>query len=253
MTRSIWLFAALLLAGMSAGAAAHEDAGPCEIPQQFVTSEDTLSHVGAALAAKQPVEVLAIGSATTVGQDLMPQGTSFPYRMIEDMRAALHDADLRITVLGGRGLAASEMLDLLRTALQRQHFALVLWQTGTVEAVRGLPPEEFRAVLEQGIDAIAAQGGDTLLIDPQFSRFLQSQAELEPYEAVFREEDARRGVIAFRRFDLMRQWAENGELDLEHVSRDNRGPALDKLHGCLGTALSRLVVAAAAGSGAPHP
>jgi hypothetical protein len=171
--------------------------------------------------------------------------------MVEDMQAALPGVTVKLTVVGGRGLAASEMLELLRTVLKGQHFTLVLWQTGTVEAVRSLVAADFHDVLTEGIDAIQAQGGDILLVDPQFSRFLRANADIDPYEEVFREEAARPGVIAFRRFDLMREWAESGELDLEHVAKNDRVPTLDKLHGCLGTALGRLVLAASGVSPPP--
>ncbi len=242
------LIPAVLLACASAQAVALQGGSQCAIPDEFTTTEDVFPRVKAAIAAKERVNVLAIGSATTVGQDLVPQGTSFPYRMVEDMQAALPGVEVKLTVGGGRGLAAAEMLELLRTLLRGQHFALVVWQTGTVEAVRAIPPVDFQNVLTEGTSAIRAQGGDVLLVDPQFSRFLQASTELDPYEKIFRDEATRPGVIAFRRFDLMRKWAETGELDLEHVEKEDRAPVLDRLHRCLGTALSRLVLAASGAS-----
>ena len=38
--------------------------------------------------------------------------------------------------------------------------ALVIWQAGTVDALRGVEPEDFRISLDQGIDAIAAADAD---------------------------------------------------------------------------------------------
>ena len=37
-------------------------------------------------------------------------------------------------------MTAEDMLPLIEAALKQQHYPLVLWQTGTVEAVRGLQP-----------------------------------------------------------------------------------------------------------------
>ena len=56
----------------------------------------------------------------------------------------------------------------------------MLWQTGTVEAVQGLRPDVLRGVLQDGADAAEDAHADLVLIDPQFSRFLRANADLEP-------------------------------------------------------------------------
>jgi hypothetical protein len=50
------------------------------------------------------------------------------------------------------------------------------------------------------------------------------------------------GVSLFRRFDLMRAWASDGGIDLEHAPKEERDKALDQLNGCLGQALARFVL-----------
>lgn len=243
--RSFGLLPVLFLLCGAAPAITARDAPPrCTIPAEYVTDEDTFAQVRAAIANKAPIDILAVGSATTVGQDLLPLGNSFPYRMTADLQAALPDSKISLTVVGARGMSAGEMLALIRAELAKQRYALVLWQTGTVEAARKIGPNEFHDVLTEGVDAVKAQGGDVLLIDPQFSQFLVANSEIGPYEQVFREISSAPGVIEFRRFDLMKHWAETGDLDLEHVAKNDRGPVLERLHTCLGTALSRLVLAA---------
>ena len=37
--------------------------------------------------------------------------------------------------------------------LADDHPALVIWQAGTVDALRGVEPEDFRNSLDQGLDA----------------------------------------------------------------------------------------------------
>ena len=53
-------------------------------------------------------------------------------------------------------------------------------------------------------------GGDLVLIDPQFSRFLRANTDLDPYENVMQQVATMPGVALFRRFDLMRSWADTG-------------------------------------------
>src|SRR5678815_929753 len=116
----------------------------CGAPDDLVSTDASLTHLAARIAAGGPVDVLAIGSATTVGsltragESSASQGGAFPWHMVRALHAALPKVEFRLTVRGGRGMTAEDMLPLLDTALKQQRYPLVLWQTGTVEAVRGL-------------------------------------------------------------------------------------------------------------------
>ncbi len=121
----------------------------------------------------------------------------------------------------------------------------MLWQTGTVEAVRGLQPDGLLDILHTGADHVRDAGGDLVLIDPQFSRFLRANTDLDPYENVMQQVATTPGVVLFRRFDLMRAWANDGRLDLEHAPKSRARQALDELNGCLGKALAHFVLSGA--------
>jgi hypothetical protein len=97
-------------------------------------------------------------------------------------------------------------------------------------------------LLHQGAEHVRDAGGDLVLIDPQFSRFLRANTDLDPYENVMQQVATMPGVALFRRFDLMRSWADTGRIDLEHTQQADRDTALDELNRCLGKALARLVL-----------
>ena len=80
-------------------------------------------------------------------------------------------------------------------------------------------PDGMVAALQEGIDRARDAGADVVLVDPQFSRFLRANADLDPYEAALQQVSAMPGVVLFRRFDVMRSWAEDGEIDLERAGR----------------------------------
>ncbi len=194
--------------------------------------------------------MLAVGSATTVGSvssatglpTAATPGATFPWHMIHALEGSLPGVKFALTVRGGRGMTAEEMLSLLDAALKERHYALVLWQTGTVEAVRGLRPDGLLDVLHAGAERIRDQGGDLVLIDPQFSRFLRANTDLDPYENVLQQVATMPGVALFHRFDLMRAWANDGRMDLEHTQKSDRDKALEELNDCLGKALARFVL-----------
>ena len=134
------------------------------------------------------------------------------------------------------------MLPLIDAALKQQRYPLVLWQTGTVEAVRGLQPDGMLDVLHAGAERVRDAGGDLVLIDPQFSRFLRANTDLDPYENVMQQVATMPGVALFHRFDLMRAWANDGRIDLERTPKADRDKALEELNVCLGKALARFVL-----------
>lgn len=219
----------------------------CEIPVEYVTPSAPLPTFQAALTANRPVEILALGSGSTVGDVSgaagaafagKTPGESFPFRMLDALRALRPGSRFNLTVAGGRNMTAEEMLGVLNQHLGERHYDLLLWQTGTVEAVRGLRPEAFHDVLETGIAAAAARHVDVVLVDPQFSRFLRANIDLDPYEWVMQQTADNNNVALFRRFALTQAWVTSGEVDLERVGRDAREKTVALLNTCLGQALA---------------
>jgi len=266
------IFAAwtVLLAGPAAAAASMDS---CPAADDATSSVTSLPHVAEALQPGKKLTVLAIGSATMFGPEASqargtltsqilgagpgPVGTpgqaftqqpserAFPLQMAKQLRSMVPGADVQVAVRGGRGLLATEMLALLRTELAATHYDLVIWQTGTVEAVRNLPPSEFAQTLADGADATHTAGADLVLVDPQFSRFLQANSNLDPYLQALQQVAAMPDVVLFHRFDLMRGWASEGQIDLERAARSDRQKAIETLHACLGRSLARLVLESA--------
>jgi acyl-CoA thioesterase-1 len=250
-------------------------ANPCPFADEGVSAAGDLTHVGEQLKTAKRLDVLAVGSATMFGPEASlapgtitsqsfgslvnpvaptnatltqpPSELAFPLQMAKQLRALVPGLTVEVTVRGGRGLLASEMLDLLRKELAAKHYDLVIWQTGTVEAVRNLPPGEFGQTLSEGAQAVQDAGADLVLVDPQYSRFLQTNSNLDPYFQALQQVSAMPGVMLFRRFDLMRGWANDGGIDLERTARSDREKAVVTLHACLGRHLARLVASSIRG------
>jgi len=273
------LLCTCLLSQQPAQAASQRDA--CAAPDDMTGAIAALPQVARVLVPGGRLRVLAIGSATMFGpeasftsgtlgsQALSNSGSpaaspaapptvppvqplnqeasdrAFPRQMAKALQAAIPGLDVQVVVKGGRGMAASDMLALLRTELQAAQYQLVLWQTGTVEAVRNSPPGDFAQILSNGAEAVEAAGANLVLIDPQYSRFLQTNSNLDPYTQALQQTAAMPGVILFHRFDLMRNWANDGQIDLERTAKADRKRVGDLLHACLGAHLARMVAAGA--------
>ncbi len=243
--RCSWLLPLFLLAlPAPAPAAVNAPAAQtCPGAGELAHPAHPLEQLTEALADGKPLTILAVGSATTAGKQA--DGTrvvAFPQRMAEALHALLPGTEVELTVQGRRGLTAQEMLALIKDALAKRRYTLVLWQTGTVEAVRRLPPANLRAALDEGTSLIRSAGGDVVLIDPPFSRFLRANTNLDPYENALIQVAANPGVVLFHRFDLMRTWVFDGHIDLERARKDERESALAQLNECLGQALAQFIV-----------
>ena len=243
-----WVAAAVLLA--ASGAFAAEMPGGCREPASVTLTSRPMPRVAAALRPGGQLDVLALGSASLLGARGGEAG-SVPDRMVAALHARAPNAAIRLTMRAGRTESAADMLASMRHELAAHRYGLVLWQTGTVEALRRLPPEQFRATLAEGVTLASEAGADIVLIDMQYSRLLAQHADLAPYRAAMTEAALRPGAMLFPRYALMRAWAEDGQLDLEGTAKPDRRRAIARLHACLGDALARMLADAAQAGAQP--
>lgn len=215
---------------------------PCTAPADITYAIAPLPHAAAALAEHHRLRILALGSGTLMAQGRAPAGMAFPQRMAAELRAKWPDAAIDLTLEGGKGLTSTDQLARLRARLAAGQYDLVLWQTGTVEAVHKIPVAEFTANLDAGAALIAQSGADLVLIDQQYSRMLQSRTDLAPYQQALRTLATRTGAPLFHRYELMRQWVGSGQIDLERASPATRDQVAETLHACIGRALGTLVI-----------
>lgn len=233
--------AALIVLGLASAIPAMA-ADRCAAPAQLTEALGPLRNAGRAVSERQALAILVLGSGSSIIGGTSSQTALYPARTEAELRTLLPGISVRVTTAGGRGIAASEMLPLLRDALRRDRPDLVVWQTGTVDAVRGVDPDTFSDTLTAGIDAASDAGADVMLVDMQFSRFGRATVNYGPYR------EAMEGVVAgserawlFPRYELMRHWADTGQIDLEQVPRSAWIAEADLLHACLGRALAAAI------------
>ena len=232
-------------------------------PADIAPEAAPLPHLAAALRPGATLPVLAVGSFTVFAPTASPRAdmahkpapgtpppaaspSSFVAQAAHALEAGVHGLRVVLTVRGGSGLTASEMAATIRSELARTHYRLVLWQTGTVDAVDQVAPGDFYQALAEGAAATAAAGADLVLIDPQYSRFLEANANLQPYLSTLQDVGALPDVTLFHRYALMRDWADGGAIDLERTPKSERAAAAARLHLCLGRELARTLLAEAA-------
>jgi hypothetical protein len=120
---------------------------------------------------------------------------------------------------------------------------LVIWQTGTVDAMRSIDPDDFRVAVDDGVAALQKAGADVILMNLQYSPRTETMISAPPYLDNMRVVAQQHDVPLFDRFAIMRQWNDSGDFDL--FSASHGFELAKRVHDCLGRALSTFVIDAA--------
>jgi acyl-CoA thioesterase I len=189
------------------------------------------------------LRMVVVGSASVLGPGTSGPAAAWPARLEALLAARYPGLKIETVLRGAPGLTAADSLAMIREELRRAPTHLVLWQTGTVEAARNLDLDELAATLDMGLKRVNVAGADAVLIDPQFSRTLRANANVEPYREAMRLAAAAHNAPLVRRYDLMHAWAEADKVDLERAPRSGRVAAADRMNDCLAQAVAALLVA----------
>lgn len=232
--------AALLLLALAAPVARAEPPG-CSAPAEYLAAQPLPATARA--AGRGELRVLVVGSASVAGPGTTGGASvAWPERLETTLAARLRPISVRLSAQGGRGMTAADHLKLLVEHAPQMRPHLVIWQVGTVEAARALPVEEMTERLQLGIAQLRVAGTDVILMDPQFSRFLRANADVETYRNAMRLAAAASGAQVFSRYGLMRAWAEADRLDLERAPRSKRTALTDELNDCIARALTEFIL-----------
>ncbi len=140
---------------------------------------------------------------------------------------------------------AGDMLARLERDVLAHRPALVLWETGTVDAVRGVPLDDFTAQLESGITRIHQAGADVVLIDPQYSRAAPRVVNILPFVEAMRTIAAADDLILFDRFEVMRHWVDTNVFHLDERQAPRLAATeIDQVYDCIAQLLGQMIVKA---------
>ncbi|MBI3451715.1 MAG: hypothetical protein HY057_02575, partial [Rhodospirillales bacterium] len=129
---------------------------------------------------------------------------------------------------------AQQMLDRLATDVIAQRPDLVIWESGTAEAVRGIEVDQYAAALLAGVDRLTGAGIEVVLMDMQFSRSTARIINFRPYVEAVLQVAGMRDLIVFPRYDVMRWWIENDRIDFDRLTPADTAKIADRVYDCLG-------------------
>ena len=238
----------LLAALTVAGFARAEDAQTCEVPAYLLTTDSTLSKVADAIKNARPLNVLVVGSRSST--ILSSEASAYPAKLQAALKERLPSIPVTLSVELQSGKTAEDVAAGLVKLVEAKSPTLVIWQTGTVDAMRSVDPDDFRGAVDEGVVALQNAGADVVMVNLQYSPRTETMISAPPYLDNMRVVAQQHDVPLFDRFAIMRHWNEAGDFDL--FSNVHGTGMAKRVHACLGRALSKFVLDAARLDQAPQ-
>ena len=128
------LFSALFILCLLAGSAAAQRRDSCDVPGYLLFGESELSEVAKSVKERQQLDIAIIGSgSSTLGG---PEGKAYPARLEVALKARLPQVNVTVTIHAAPRQTAADMREQIKQIVREQRPALIVWQTGTVDAIR---------------------------------------------------------------------------------------------------------------------
>ncbi len=182
---------------------------PCGSERATLSRPAALRSLADRLSSDKPVRLLAIGSSSTEGVGATAPAKSYPAQLERELRRAWSNRKLEVVNAGVGGETADETLARLERLMREPTKpALVLWQVGTNDALKGGDERRFRALLERGIALVRSSGSDLVIVDQQFFPRIADLRRYERYVAMVTSVASEQGVPVFSRYRLMKLWGE---------------------------------------------
>ena len=225
------------------GVAVADDRPACEIPPYLLFGNNELKRVTAVVKddRRLTVAVVGTGSSALAGPD--GPSSAYPGRLQEVLRQRLPGVAVKVVTLVRSRQTADDMAKGMAKLMVDERPDLVVWQSGTTDAIRRIEPDDFRAALDEGIEAVQKAGADIILMNMQYSPRTEIMVALDPYADTMRVVAQQHEVPLFDRLSIMRHWSDTGAFDLYAGGKDNF--LASRVHDCIGRGMAAMILDAA--------
>src|SRR3984893_15417180 len=222
------------------GAAGAAPKDRCDVPDSFLSSENDLANVTNAVKAHQRLDISVIGTGSSALSG--PDGVryAYPARLEQALKQQLQGIAIKVTAHVQPRATTAELAKGGQKILAEDKPWLVIWQTGTADAINGVAPEDFRTSLDDGIAAIENGGGNVILMNMQYSPRTDSMLDVSTLADVMHIVAQQHSALLFDRLGIMRNWNDSGTFDL-YTATKNYDMAR-RVHDCIGPALAAQII-----------
>jgi lysophospholipase L1-like esterase len=214
--------------------------GACTVPDYLLSSDYRLRRVSAAVEKQKALRIAVVGTGSSALAGPDGPRSAYPARLEAALVARLPGVDIKVVTLVRTRLTARDLARNMGRVVDDEKPDLVIWQTGTTDAIRRIDQEEFKLALDQGVERLQKAGTDVILMNMQYSPRTESMIAIGPYSDTMRVVAQQRSVPLFDRLGIMRYWSDHGAFDLYAGGRDD--VLAHRVHDCIGRAIAELIV-----------
>jgi lysophospholipase L1-like esterase len=200
---ALGVVAALLLASATTQAASGDR---CREGGPQIFNSEWLPRTVATLASHRPFKVVAIGSSSTQGYGASEPRHAYPAQLAALLKLRFPQSAIRVANKGVGGEETAGMVARFERDVFAERPDLVIWQTGTNDALQHIPVDRFAENLRRGIAELKAHGVDIILMTPQYAPEFNDVGSHARYLAVMRSAAAEAHVPVFERFAMSKAW-----------------------------------------------
>jgi len=215
--------------------------GQCDVPAELLRVDAALPNLSERLRAGNPVKIVAIGGASTTGAAAGSPDLAYPHRLQEALDRWYPAVPITVVNKGVPRQTAQQMLERFPSDVIAEDPVLVIWETGTTDAVRGVEIDDFAAALQGGIDKLKMRSIDIILVDMQFSRSTATVIDFERYLHTLHRVGEVNELYVFPRFEMMRYWSEQNVFNYDGVAKNERASLAARVYECIGRNLAEAI------------
>ena len=241
MSLRAWHWMAVAIALLLPASAFPQSMTLCRAKPELLELGNSLPASRKAIAERQKLRIIALGSSSTSGYGVSNPAYAYPAQLKMGLDKALPGVDVDVINRGIGRQDVEEMAARMLAEMKETPASLVVWQTGTNAAIRQMPIDKFTSWLRNGLTLGRSLGADFVLMNLQYVPAVGAAADKEVYKEAMAAAAKEYGAGLFRRYDIMRNWYQDGMPYAQFVQ-------LDGLHlndfgqKCIGKLLTRSIL-----------
>jgi hypothetical protein len=235
--------AALIAASTMAATGFAAEKQACEIPGYLLGGSYELKRVEQAVTKDRRLTIAVMGTGSSILAGPDGPRSAYPARLEAALMHRLPSVAVKVVTLVRTRMSAEDLARGMGKLLIDERPDLLIWQTGTLDAIRRIDPEIFRVALDEGVETLHKAGVDVILMNMQYSPRTDMMVPLGPYADIMRVVAQHHDIPLFDRLAIMRHWSDVGAFDLYAAGKE---PLLaQRVHDCIGRAIATMIINAA--------
>ena len=218
-------------------------AEPCDVPGYLLFGSNELKHVAEAVQKQHKLTIAVVGTGSSILAGPDGPRSAYPARLEAVLKQKLPGIDVKVVSLVRTRMTTEDLAKGMEKMLTDEKPDLVIWQTGTLDAIRRVDPDEFRAALDEGVETLHKGGADVILMNMQYSPRTDIMVPLGQYADNMRHVAQQHEIPLFDRLAIMRHWSDTGAFDLYAAGKDN--VLAQRVHDCIGRGIAAMIIDAA--------